>query len=110
MNPRAWLVHAGQAFLLCFCLAPFVYMAATALSATGADYLSTGKFVGTLDHFRTVLFSPTLHFPRYLLNSVAISAISAAVSILIASPAAYAFTRMRVRGGEFLMFAILGLS
>jgi multiple sugar transport system permease protein len=110
MNMRAGLVHAGQVFLLCFCLTPFVYMAATAISATGADYLSAGHFAPTLDHFRTVLFSPTLHFPRYLLNSVGISALAAAVSIAIASPAAYVFTRMRVRGGEFLMIAILGLS
>jgi multiple sugar transport system permease protein len=111
MTRRAILIFASEALVLCFCLAPFLYMLATALSSTGAGYLSPGgHFVPTLGHFRDILLSPTLHFPRYLLNSVGIALLAALFSVAVASPAAYALTRMQVRGGQFLMFAVLSLS
>jgi len=105
--------------VLCFCLAPFLYRLATALSSTGAAYLSPRgalhptflpAFLPTLEHFRSILLSPTLHFPRYLLNSVGISLLAALFSVAVAAPAAYALTRMHVPGAQILMFVVLSLS
>jgi trehalose/maltose transport system permease protein len=108
---RTVLLWAGVAFLVCFCLPPFVYMLITALSTDAQEFLSPGgSFIATLAHFQTVLFSPALHFPRYLWNSVGIAAISAVLAVAVSAAAAYALTRIEVPGAQAVMLGVLALS
>jgi multiple sugar transport system permease protein len=48
-------------------------------------------------------------FPRFLLNSVILSAIGACGAIAVAAPAAYAFSRMNFRGRPALLVGVLAL-
>ena len=104
------LILAGAAATLLFCLGPFVYMLATAL-ATDPEFLGPGReFVPTLAHFHSVLFSESVHFLRYLLNSIVIAGLSALVSVFIAALGAYALTRLAIPGGRSILLIVLGIS
>jgi multiple sugar transport system permease protein len=61
----------------------------------------------TLDNYSAVLKSA--QFPRFLLNSAILSAIGACGAILVAAPAAYAFSRMRFHGRKLLLIGVLAL-
>jgi len=66
----------------------------------------------SLDAYRTVIAQPTqnpVSFVTLALNSLFIAFIIAALSVTIGILAAYAFSRMRFRGREFLMIAILAV-
>lgn len=107
---KAFVLYAGAVLTAVFCLGPFAYMAVTAISER-PDFLRPGaEFSFTLDHLRTVLFSDSLHFPAYLLNSLLVSALTAFVTVSVASVAAYAFTRLPMRGKAVLLMAILAVS
>jgi multiple sugar transport system permease protein len=104
------LILTGAAATLLFCLGPFVYMLVTAL-ATDPEFLGPGRtFVPTLAHFHTVLFSESVHFLRYLLNSMVIAGLSALVSVFIAALGAYALTRLAIPGGRSILLIVLGIS
>ena len=61
----------------------------------------------TLSNYSEVLSSA--QFPRFLLNSAILSAIGAFGAILVAAPAAYAFSRMRFHGRKLLLIGVLSL-
>jgi multiple sugar transport system permease protein len=104
------LVYLGAGATLIFCLGPFVYMLLTGL-ATEPDFLRPAKsFIPTWDHYRSVLFSETVHFVRYLINSIVISGTSAVVSVFIAALGAYALTRLNIPGGRLILLIVLGIS
>jgi multiple sugar transport system permease protein len=104
------LLFLGAAATLVFCLGPFVYMVLTGLSAA-PDFLRPAQaFVPTLAHYRAVLTSASAHFLHYLVNSLVISAVSAAASVAIAALGAYALTRMQMPAGRPTMLIILGIS
>jgi arabinogalactan oligomer/maltooligosaccharide transport system permease protein len=66
----------------------------------------------SLDAYRTVIAQPTqnpVSFVTLALNSLLIAFVIAALSVTIGILAAYAFSRMRFRGREFLMIAILAV-
>jgi len=62
-------------------------------------------FHPTLEHYRNVL--GRLHFDQYLKNSLIVAAGSTSLALLLGTPAAYAFARLRLRGGNLLAFLIL---
>jgi multiple sugar transport system permease protein len=99
---------AGLAFL--FCLAPFGYMVLTGLSVDPDFLRPGGDYRFTLDHVASVLFSESIHFPAYLRNSLIVSAVSAAVAVLIAALAAYAFTRLALPGKGAILLCVLAVS
>lgn len=104
------LLLAGAAATLLFCLGPFVYMLLTALTGN-PDFLRPEKeFIPTLAHFQSVLFAETVHFVRYIVNSIVIAGVSAAASVLIAALCAYALTRLKMPAGRTILFIILGIS
>lgn len=107
---KSILVALGAVLTLFFCLSPFVYMALTSLSQH-PDFLLPDKPFGiTFSNFLSVICSDSVHFMAFLRNSLIISAASAVISVLIASLAAYAVTRLPVPGKIFLMFLILSVS
>ncbi|MFO7973978.1 MAG: carbohydrate ABC transporter permease [Candidatus Hydrogenedentota bacterium] len=104
------LLVLGVAFTTVFCLAPFFYMLMTGLNEH-PDFLRAGKTLElTLAHFRTVIFSDEVHFLAYMRNSIVISAISATVTVFIASLAAYALTRLELPFRRFIMVFVLAIS
>jgi len=107
---KSILVALGAVLTVVFCLSPFFYMALTSLSRH-PDFLLPDKPFGiTFSNFLSVICSDSVHFMAFLRNSLIISAASAVISVLIASLAAYAVTRLPVPGKIFLMFLILSVS
>ncbi len=101
------MTAAGVAFTLLFCLAPFAFMAVVSLAARPEFLAADSQFRATLANYRDVLTDKSLHFPRYLLNSMIVSLASAAITVSLASLAAYAITRLPLAGKMYLLFAVL---
>jgi multiple sugar transport system permease protein len=104
------LLALGAILALLFALGPFGYMVLTGMSRQ-ADFLQPGGRLDiTAEHYRTVLTADSLHFMAYLRNSLVVSAVSAALSVLVASLAAYAITRLALPGKTLFMLCILSVS
>jgi len=108
---RAGLLYvSGAAAMIVFCLVPIAYMVLTAMSRR-ADFLAPGAgFAFTAAHFQEVLRAGSLRFPEYFRNSLVVSGISAALSVAVAAPAAYAVTRLAVPGRAAVLFGALAVS
>jgi len=104
------LLTVGAAFLVVWCLLPFVYMVVTSFHSQ-ADFLSAGSSsMSTFEHYRAIFGSRSLHFLDYLRNSLVVSGVSSLLCVLIASVAAYAMTRMRLPGKLFILMFVLAVS
>ncbi len=104
------LYLAGALGMTIFSLGPILYMALTAASRR-PDFLAHAEgFEFTAAHFLDVLRTTSLHFPDYLRNSLAVSGASAALCVGIASPAAYAITRLPLPGRIFFLLCTLAVS
>jgi multiple sugar transport system permease protein len=107
---QALLLGLGAVLTLLFAVGPFGYMVLTGLSRQ-ADFLQAGTPLEiTLEHFLTVLTTGSLHFMAYLRNSLVVSAVSAAVTVSVASLAAYAITRLPLPGKTLIMLCTLAVS
>lgn len=107
---RLFLVLSGVLFSVLFTLSPFVYMTLTAFSAN-SHFLHPGiEFRATIAHFNAILSGENIHFIRYLVNSIAISGISATISVGASTLAAYGVTRLDFPGRNIFMLAVLAVS
>jgi multiple sugar transport system permease protein len=107
---RAILLAAGAVGMVFFCLMPFVFMAAVSLSGN-PDFLSEGvPFAFTFANYASVIQGESLHFLDYLRNSMIISSVSAVLTVMIASLAAYAVTRLALPGKAIILFSVLAVS
>jgi multiple sugar transport system permease protein len=91
-------------------LAPLAWLLSLALRTPAEVYLGAARFIPeapTLANFAQVLGDGA--FPRYLWNGVKLSVAGAALAVLLATPAAWAFSRRPPRHGERLLLAILAL-
>jgi ABC-type glycerol-3-phosphate transport system permease component len=87
---------------------PVYWMVLTALRSKRDIFASPPRLlpVGlTFDNFRAVQDRPEIM--GYIINSIKVSFISAALGVLIASLAAYAFSRFRFRGRTALLTTVL---
>ena len=113
MSEATWkrvLLWSGAAFMLVFCLAPFIWMIVISLSKT-PDFLSSGRTIApTLEHYKGVLTTGSVHLLRYLANSLIVSAVAAVCATLFAGLAAYAITRMEFPGKMAIPVLMLALS
>jgi multiple sugar transport system permease protein len=103
-----WLV-----VLLAFALIPMVWMLSTSLKGQFAALAQPPEWIPshpTLEQYQTLL-SPTGTvgpvFLRYFLNSMIVSLTTTGLGVLIAIPAAYAFSRFQFPGRDVLFFAVL---
>lgn len=104
------LLWSGVAFMLSFCLAPFVWMIVISMSRS-PDFLSSStSFDVTLRHYTGVLTTGSVHIVRYLANSLIVSGVAAICATLFASLAAYAITRMDFPGKVAIPVLMLALS
>jgi multiple sugar transport system permease protein len=90
-------------------LLPLAWIVSLSLRA-GDDLFSRSFWPGhlSLESYRTVLAAP--QFTRALRNSLGISAISTALSVALAAPAAYAIARLRFRGRRLVLGIALAIA
>jgi multiple sugar transport system permease protein len=104
------LLGLGIAFMLGFCLAPFVWMVVVSFGRN-PDFLSSGTtFAATLKNYADILTVRSLHFLEYLRNSLIVGAVVAVACALVAAMSAYAVSRIEFRGRLVLSLAILAFS
>ncbi len=103
-----WLV-----LLLAFAVIPMLWMLSTSLKGQFAALSQPPEWIPshpTLQQYQTLL-SPTGTigpvFLRYFLNSMIVSLSTTLLGVLIAIPAAYAFSRFQFPGRDILFFAVL---
>lgn len=107
---KEWLVTCGALLTVLFSLAPFFYMVLTGV-AHDPDFLRPGKpFLFTWQHLYTVLTAESLHFISFVRNSLVVSSLTVLLALFIASLAAYAATRLALRGKNFILFTVLAVS
>jgi len=99
--------------LLGFAVVPMLWMFSTSLKGQFAALQQPPEWIPshpTLDNYITLL-SPTGTvgpvFLRYFLNSMIVSLTTTALGVLMAVPAAYAFSRFQFPGRDILFFAVL---
>lgn len=100
-------------FLLFFAVVPMLWMLSTSLKGQFAALQQPPQWIPsnpTLTQYQTLL-SPTGTvgpvFLRYFLNSIIVSTSTTLLGVLVAVPAAYAFSRFRFPGKDLLFFAVL---
>lgn len=120
------MTRRGERFLLtvvavavaAFVLAPLLLMFATSFKAdenqilrdlgnSNAFWVSPAEM--SLENFRQVLSNTTFPILRYLLNSTIIVISIVVVGIFVNSLAAFALARMRFRGREVIVMAVVAL-
>jgi multiple sugar transport system permease protein len=102
-----WVVGLAMALLF---LAPVMWLLSLALRTAPEVYLGAARFIPadpTLGNFAQVLTDGA--FPRYLWNGVKLSVAGAGLAVIVATPAAWAFSRRNPRHGDKLLLAILAL-
>jgi multiple sugar transport system permease protein len=103
-----WLV-----LLLAFAVIPMLWMLSTSLKGQFAALSQPPEWIPshpTLEQYQTLL-SPTGTvgpvFLRYFFNSLLVSTTTTLLCVLVAVPAAYAFSRFQFPGRDLLFFAVL---
>jgi multiple sugar transport system permease protein len=116
-RPRLGMLDVVSALwlivLLAFAVIPMLWMLSTSLKGQFAALAQPPEWIPshpTLDQYQTLL-SPTGTigpvFLRYFLNSMIVSLSTTVLGVLIAVPAAYAFSRFQFPGRDLLFFAVL---
>ena len=105
---RRFAFHILLWLFVAWCLAPFAWQIITSLK-TNAEIgaipnVYVPKHLG-LHHYADLFQRKP--FARYLLNSFVVSAGATALCLLVSALAAYAVARLRVRGGRFLLGALV---
>jgi multiple sugar transport system permease protein len=91
-------------------LAPVLWLLSLALRTPAEIYLGAARFIPqepTLANFGQVLTDGA--FPRYLWNGLKLSVCGAGLAVILATPAAWAFSRRNPRHGDSLLLGILAL-
>jgi len=89
---------------------PLLWLLSLALRTRKEVFLGVSRFIPkapTLDNFATILSSDK--FAHYLWNALTLSCLSAAGCLIVALPAAYAFSRFNFRGKGVWMMALLSV-
>mgnify|MGYP006284507997 CR=1 FL=1 len=104
------LLWIGAAAMFAAFMGPFLYMAAVSVLETPRQFGAGADAVFTLEHYRNILTTDSLHFLDYVRNSLIISGVSAAFCVLIAACAAYAITRLPLPAKAGILFFVLAVS
>jgi multiple sugar transport system permease protein len=116
-RPRIKLVDllsvAWAVVLVGFAAVPIVWMLSTSLKGQFAALQQPPEWIpsnATLNNYAALLSPGSAigpQFLHYFLNSMIVSTTTTLLGVLIAVPAAYAFSRFRFPGRDFLFFAVL---
>lgn len=103
------LVNVATGFVALLVLAPLLWMVSVSLMARGEASTFPPPLLPsapTLEHYRTLFVEHGVG--RYLLNSAFLAAAATALALLFTLPAGYAFAKLRFRGRERTMQALVG--
>jgi multiple sugar transport system permease protein len=106
---RNIILGAALLFFTFFTLFPVAWMVLTSFRSDQA--IDTDPFTVrfedlSLDQYARLFTDPYFPFPKWMLNSVIVSAASSAVAILVGGIAAYSLGRLRYKGGAAIGLAI----
>ncbi len=115
-GPRRWpwtrgLFYLGVGFFVLFALFPFYWVFATSLETAGAFAQgTTGLWPShlTLQNYVTVFTAD--HFLQPLANSALVATVTTALTLVLASLAAYALSRLRLRGRGLALGFVLAVA
>lgn len=106
---KKWLILTPLlALSLAFTLLPILWMLFTSFKTAHAVFGAPGRLlppVWTLAAYHTVLSDP--HFGIYFANSLFVNIAASIATVALATLAGYSFSRLRVRGRQAIMLAIL---
>src|SRR4051812_24417641 len=105
---RTPLVYLSVALLLAIAVLPFGWMLLSSLKTLQELYSIPTTWLpnaATLANYRKVLFDSNI--PRYFVNSTIVSVGSTVLGVVFATPAAYAFSRLRFRGRNLWQTLVL---
>lgn len=110
-----WFPYLVAVLLGAYTIAPFAWMMFTSIKSNlELSQVPPTLFPGdpTFEHFRTLfigngLGGPGDNFGRVFLNSVVVSTVSCALSMLIGIPAAYGLSRLRFRYSDLLLVSVI---
>jgi multiple sugar transport system permease protein len=114
-KPDGWRITGWifLALLMVFALLPMVWMLLTSLKTQFAALQYPPEWIPnsiTLEQYWRLL-SPSSDiggdFLRYLFNSIWVATLTTILGVIVAVPAAYAFSRFRFPGREFLFYSVL---
>jgi arabinogalactan oligomer/maltooligosaccharide transport system permease protein len=91
--------HIFAWLLMAFAVFPIIVVISSSLSETGA--LSTGSLFPdkiSFNNFVMLFTDGTIPFPIWVLNTFALAAVNAVLSVLVGMFAAFAFSRLKYRG------------
>ena len=101
-------LHLILIIMLCFVLLPIVYTIGLAFSPGSTLYMdSLFPKYPTFDNF-IKLWTET-DFPLWYLNTIKAGAMTSILTIILTTPTAYAFSRMRFRGRKLSLLVLLVL-
>ena len=99
------LLNVLLAIYAVFALFPLVWMVILSFKPDAQMFNTTFIFTPTLDNYRNVLFRSD--YPRYMRDSLIVSALAVVVSVIVGVPAAYALARYDFKKKEDIAFQIL---
>ncbi|MFW5418577.1 carbohydrate ABC transporter permease [Nocardiopsis sp. CNT-189] len=105
-----WVIGAGIALLVLYCLAPFSWMLVSSLK--GPAEITTPRLWPedpTLVNYRGV-FGGANHFGYAVRNSAVIAVSTTVLAMVIATASSYALARLRFRGRNLLLALVLACS
>jgi arabinogalactan oligomer/maltooligosaccharide transport system permease protein len=101
--------HAVAWVAIAFAITPVLWVVSAAF--TLSPTISSGNLIPqnpTLDNFRTLLSNPDQPYLKWYLNTMVLASVTSLITVIIASGAAYAFSRFRFKGRKAgLMFLLL---
>jgi multiple sugar transport system permease protein len=106
----ALLKTAGVIFLVIFACGPIFWMLLFSFARHPDFLIRASSFNPTIDNYIQILTNGSLGILHYLINSVIISGIAAALVTAIAFISAYTFTRMQFHFRSFMPLALLAVS
>ncbi len=94
-------------FYVLFLMLPIYWLVAMSFKTTGEILSGFSLFpqTWTLDNYRTIFTDPSWYWGYY--NSILYVGMNTVISVLVALPAAYAFSRYRFLGDKHLFFWLL---
>ncbi|MFH9870544.1 carbohydrate ABC transporter permease [Streptomyces lydicus] len=107
---RKWLLSAGVAAVVAYCLAPFYWMLVSSLRRT-SDIFANSPFPTRLsfENYLAVL-DPSESFTRALLNSLVVAGTTTVVALVLATFTAYAMARLEFRLKRLVLTLIIATS
>jgi len=114
-RPSGWAIAGWlfMIFLLLFTVVPMAWMVSTSLKSEFGSIQQPPAWIPaspTIEEYRTLLNPQNetgAEFLRYLRNSVWVSTATTVLGLLVAVPAAYAFSRFTFPGKDTLFFSVL---